>query len=165
MTGDQGTLDSSLGGGYLNKAGNLGPGLFKTVELVLAILCIGLFDDPANNSRFRIFVETRTIAVAYVTFGAFIIICALYLLGKVFHDTIPWKLTALINIIGAFLFAACAILILKNWSDTKERNYWPPNTTRMDLTCATGALSIVTAVVFLVDSLFVIRFGVRGELQ
>lgn len=34
MTGDQGTLDSSLGGGYLNKASNYGPGVFKTIELV-----------------------------------------------------------------------------------------------------------------------------------
>jgi hypothetical protein len=53
---------------------------------VLAIICIGLFDDPANNSRFRIFVGTRTIALAYVTFGAFIIVCAAYLIAKVFRD-------------------------------------------------------------------------------
>jgi hypothetical protein len=53
---------------------------------VLSIVCIGLFDDPANNSRFRIFVGTRTIALGYVTFGAFIIICAAYLIGKAFRD-------------------------------------------------------------------------------
>lgn len=34
MTGDQGTLDSSLGGAYLSKASNYGPAIFKTVELV-----------------------------------------------------------------------------------------------------------------------------------
>lgn len=35
MTGDQGTLDSSLGGGgYLTKATNFGPAIFKTIELV-----------------------------------------------------------------------------------------------------------------------------------
>lgn len=165
MTGDQGTLDSSLAGGYLNKASNFGPGIFKAIELVLTIVCIGLFDDPANNSRFRIFVGTRTIALAYVTFGSFIIICAAYLIGKVFRDTIPWKLTALLNLVGTILFTACAITILKDWSDTKERNYWPPNTTRMDLTCATGAISIVGAVVFLVDCLFISRLGARGEIQ
>jgi hypothetical protein len=49
-------------------------------------VCIGLFDDPANNSRFRIFVGTRTIALGYVTFGAFIIVCAAYLIGKAFRD-------------------------------------------------------------------------------
>lgn len=34
MTGDQGTLDSSLTGGYLTKASNYGPGIFKAFELV-----------------------------------------------------------------------------------------------------------------------------------
>jgi hypothetical protein len=34
MTGEQGTLDSSLGGGYMNKAGSYGPAVFKTAELV-----------------------------------------------------------------------------------------------------------------------------------
>lgn len=80
-------------------------------------------------------------------------------------SSIPWKVTALLNLVGAILFTACAVLILKDWSDTKERNYWPPNTTRMDLTCATGAISIVGAVVFLIDFLFVGRLGARGEIQ
>lgn len=34
MTGEQGTLDSSLGGNYMNKASNYGPAVFKTAELV-----------------------------------------------------------------------------------------------------------------------------------
>jgi hypothetical protein len=34
MTGDQGTLDSSLGGGYINKASSVGPTALKVVELV-----------------------------------------------------------------------------------------------------------------------------------
>jgi hypothetical protein len=63
------------------------------------------------------------------------------------------------------LFTACAVTILKDWSDTKERNYWPPNTTRMDLVCATGALCIINAVVFIIDFLFVGRLGSRGEIQ
>lgn len=70
-----------------------------------------------------------------------------------------------LNFVGLVMFTACAVVILKDWSDTKERNYWPPNTTRMDLTCATGAISIVGAVVFLIDTLFVSRLGARGEIQ
>lgn len=34
MTGEQGTLDSSLGGNYMNKASNYGPAVFKIAELV-----------------------------------------------------------------------------------------------------------------------------------
>lgn len=53
---------------------------------ILAAICIGLIDDPANNSRVRIFLSARTIALAYATFGGFIIICGSYILGKVFKD-------------------------------------------------------------------------------
>lgn len=80
-------------------------------------------------------------------------------------SSIPWKVTAILNLVGTLLFTACAVIILKDWSDTKERNYWPPNTTRMDLTCATGAISIIGAVTFLIDCLFIIRLGARGEIQ
>lgn len=34
MTGEQGTLDSSLGGNYMNKASSYGPAIFKIAELV-----------------------------------------------------------------------------------------------------------------------------------
>lgn len=67
--------------------------------------------------------------------------------------------------IGTVLFTACAVTLLKDWSDTKERNYWPPNTTRMDFVCSVGALSVVAAVVFIFDLLFVLRLGSRGELE
>lgn len=82
-----------------------------------------------------------------------------------FFNRIPWKVLSILNLVGTMLFTACAIAILKDWSDTKERNYWPPNTTRMDMTCATGAISMVAGVVFLCDLLFIIRLGARGELQ
>lgn len=72
---------------------------------------------------------------------------------------------SILNLAGTLLFTACAVTILKDWSDTKERNYWPPNTTRMDLTCATGAVSIIGALVFLIDLLFTFRLGARGELD
>jgi hypothetical protein len=78
---------------------------------------------------------------------------------------IPWKITAVLNLVGSVLFATCAICILKDWSDTKERNYWPPNTTRMDLTCGTGSIAVVTSIVFLLDLLFTLRLGSRGELE
>lgn len=58
---------------------------FFTFQL-LCIVCIGLFDDPANNSRVRIFVSPRTIALGYATFATFLIISATYLLGKVIRD-------------------------------------------------------------------------------
>lgn len=53
---------------------------------VLCILCIGLIDDPAQNSRIRVFVTQRTVSLCYVTFGSFLIYTALYLIGKLIRD-------------------------------------------------------------------------------
>ncbi|CRK99327.1 CLUMA_CG012606, isoform A [Clunio marinus] len=167
MPGDQGTLDSSLGAHknhFRRQASSFGPVVFKSAELLICIICIGLFDDPANNSRFRTFVGTRTIALSYSTFGTFTTVCLAFLIAKALRDNVPWKYSTILNLAGFFGFAACAVVIFKDWSDTKERNYWPPNTTRLDLTCASGALSTLNAVVFLVDSLFVMRLGARGDL-
>lgn len=38
MTGEQGTLDSSMGGNYMNKASSYGPAVFKIAELVSCCL-------------------------------------------------------------------------------------------------------------------------------
>lgn len=81
------------------------------------------------------------------------------------YFSIPWKVTGLINFVATVLFVACAVTILKDWSDTKERNYWPPNTTRMDLACGAGSVSVIAAFVFLLDTLFILRLGSRGELE
>uniref|UniRef100_A0A1B0C8M3 Uncharacterized protein n=2 Tax=Lutzomyia longipalpis TaxID=7200 RepID=A0A1B0C8M3_LUTLO len=137
---------------------------FITID-ALAIVCIGLLDDPANNTHYRTFVTQRTIALCYATFGAYIIISGAYLLGKVFQDTMTWKTAALLNFIGAILFVACGAALLRDWSETKNRNYWHPNTQRMDLLCAAGSVAVVAAVVFLVDLLATLRQGVRGYLE
>lgn len=61
----------------------LHPSLFQA----LAVVCIALIDDPANNSRIRVFVSQRTVMLAYTTFGGFVIVCGVYLAGKIFRDT------------------------------------------------------------------------------
>uniref|UniRef100_A0A336KQR7 CSON014593 protein n=1 Tax=Culicoides sonorensis TaxID=179676 RepID=A0A336KQR7_CULSO len=166
-----GTMESQKGGSnYYGSSSRHGPVFLKAIELILAAICIGLIDDPANNSRVRIFLSARTIALAYATFGGFIIICGSYILGKVFKDTIPWKITSVINFVGLCLFLASGACILRDWSDIKTRGYWPPNTTRytqlmMDLIVTCGSLSIVTAAIFILDLLVNVRLGARGEIE
>lgn len=106
------------------------PPVFKLLELAVAIICIGLIDDPANNSRFRVFLATRTASLAYSTFVPFLIFSVIYLFGKVIRENIPWKLQSLLNLTAFILYLASAACILNDWSETKTRNYWPPNTQR-----------------------------------
>jgi len=160
-------MEAQKGSGrdYYSSSARYGPLFLKVIELVLAAVCIGLIDDPANNSRIRVFLTARTIALAYVTFGGFVIVCGAYIVGKVFHDSIPWKTTAILNFIGVCLFVATGACILRDWSDIKIRGYWPPNTTRMDLIVSCGSVSIVAAAIFIIDLLVNVRLGARGEIE
>uniref|UniRef100_T1D528 Putative plasma membrane protein n=1 Tax=Psorophora albipes TaxID=869069 RepID=T1D528_9DIPT len=146
-------------------AGKYLPPIFKLLELAVAIICIGLIDDPANNSRFRVFMSTRTVSLAYSTFVPFLIFSVIYLFGKVIRENIPWKLQSLLNLTAFILHLATAICILMDWSETKNRNYWPPNTQRMDFQCGAGAVAIVGALLYLLDLIVTTWLGVKGDIE
>lgn len=48
----------------------------------------------------------------------------------VLFNSWPWKTSAVLSFIGAIMFIATASAVLADWANTKERNYWPPNTQR-----------------------------------
>lgn len=53
---------------------------------VISIICIALIDEPTNNVRSKIFITQRTVGLAYATFGAFLIVSTVYVLGKLVRD-------------------------------------------------------------------------------
>ncbi|XP_050071132.1 uncharacterized protein LOC126559072 [Anopheles maculipalpis] len=152
---------------YFNSsgAGKFLPPVFKLLELAVAIVCIGLIDDPAHNSRLRVFISSRTVALAYATFAMFLVFSVVYLFGKVIRDNFPWKLSSLLNLTGFILYLATAACILSDWSETKNRNYWPPNTQRMDFLCGAGSVSVVGAMFYLIDLIVTVRLGMKGEIE
>lgn len=168
-TGQSGTdqTDRGLRKEYFNgsSAARFLPPVFKLLELAVAIICIGLIDDPANNSRIRVFMTTRTVALAYSTFVPFLIFSVIYLFGKVIREEIPWKLQSLLNLTAFILYLSAASCILHDWSETMNRNYWPPNTQRLDFICGAGAVAIVGAVLYLLDLLVTIRLGIKGDIE
>ncbi|XP_021709849.1 uncharacterized protein LOC5574129 isoform X2 [Aedes aegypti] len=160
--------DRGLRKEYFGNGGGFGrflPPVFKLLELAVAIICIGLIDDPANNSRLRPFATTRTIALAYSTFVPFLMFSVIYLFGKVIRENIPWKLQSLLNLTAFILYLATAICILHDWSETKNRNYWPPNTQRMDFLCGAGSVAVVGALLYLLDLIVTTRLGAKGEIE
>ncbi|XP_037906414.1 uncharacterized protein LOC119648688 isoform X1 [Hermetia illucens] len=137
----------------------------KVVELCLIVVCLGLIDDPANNSHNRIFISPRTVGISYATIGAFLIFTAVYIIMKIFSDSCPWKTSSLMSILAVILFIACGTMLLRDWSYVKERGFWPPNTQRLDLLLGAGAVSIVIAVVFLVDLGLTVLLGIKGDVE
>ncbi|XP_041766370.1 uncharacterized protein LOC121590618 isoform X1 [Anopheles merus] len=152
---------------YFNSsgAGKFLPPVLKLLELAVAIVCIGLIDDPAHHSRLRVFISSRTVALAYGTFVLFLAFSVVYLFGKVIRDNFPWKLSSLLNLTGFILYLATAACILNDWSETKNRNYWPPNTQRMDFLCGAGSVAVVGALFYLIDLIVTVRLGMKGEIE
>ncbi|XP_055542712.1 uncharacterized protein LOC129728302 isoform X2 [Wyeomyia smithii] len=159
--------DRGLRKDYFNSSGvtKFIPPVFKLLEMAVAIICIGLIDDPANNSRFRVFMTARTTALAYSTFVPFLILSVIYLFGKVLRENVPWKLQSLLNLTAFIMYLATAACILSDWSETKNRNYWPPNTQRMDFQCGAGALAIIGALLYLIDLVVTVRLGIKGDIE
>lgn len=137
----------------------------KFLELVLIICCIGLIDDPATHSHFRVFITPRVVALSYVTFGSLLIYTSIHLIMTMFGEPTPWKTATVWSFVGFFLVLSSTALLFRDWTNTKERNYWEPNTTRLDLTLATGWVATLASFVYLIDLLVTIRFGSRGDLD
>ncbi|XP_067612900.1 uncharacterized protein [Eurosta solidaginis] len=137
----------------------------KVLELLLVITCIGLIDEPATHSQLRIFITPRVVALCYVTFGSLIIYTSIYLIMSLFGDYTTWRTSALWSIVGFILLIAATALLFRDWSTTKERNYWHPNMQRLDLVLAAASVSLVTTLIYLVDLLATIRFGVSGDIE
>lgn len=134
---------------------------FKFIELILCIGCIFLIDDPAQNSRIRVFVTQHTIAICYATFGSYLIYCVIFLIGKLLNDNWPWKSTSIWAFLASILLTFCTIILHKDWSDAKERNFWPQNLDRMNLVIGTAILSGINAGVHLIDAILIIAIGRR----
>ncbi|XP_055376840.1 uncharacterized protein LOC129609029 isoform X2 [Condylostylus longicornis] len=139
----------------------------KIFELLLIICCIAIIDDPANHQPIsnRPLIENRTIQLCYATFGGFLIYTGIYLIVRLLQETTGWRTSAFWSLVGFVLFLACAIAVLRDYTATKERYYWHPQTQRLDFVCVTGAISAVVAVFYLIDLLVTIRYGVKGDIE
>ncbi|XP_059226996.1 uncharacterized protein LOC106091776 isoform X2 [Stomoxys calcitrans] len=137
----------------------------KFLELCLIICCIGLIDEPATQFNIRTFITPRVMALCYVTFGSLLIYSAIYLIMALFGDVAPWRTSVLWSLVAFILFIATTSVLFRDWSSIKDLNYWHPNMTRLDLVLSAAAVSLVTTLIYLMDILITIRFGMMGDLE
>ncbi|XP_026472304.1 uncharacterized protein LOC113376560 isoform X1 [Ctenocephalides felis] len=132
--------------------------VIKVVLLGLSIICVGLLDDPVHQGNFPP-VSTRYVALAYSTYSSYIIILGALLLGRGLGERFPWRTWSILAITGAALFIAVAAVLLVDWSNLTYNPIWHPNTHRLDLLCASGALAVPTAALFILDAVLTCRRG------
>lgn len=150
------------------------PIIVKSVEVILCILCIIFIDDPAQSSmvrsmiRLNLFVSPRIICLCYGTYIAYLIYSTIYLAGKLIGDEWPWKTMAALSSIATVLFVICGGFLLKYYADIGRTTYWPNvssgerfnSSTPMTvwLLLVTGILSVVTAIVHLIEAILLFWF-------
>lgn len=126
---------------------------FKILELILCIVCILVIDDPAHNSRIRVFIDTRTVSLCYITFGSHLILSLVYLIGEWFGDKWSFETKIISSWIAIILFIICAGLLLKNWIDAKNRNFWPPSNMTLHFVLASSIVTGATAVLYVAEAI------------
>lgn len=88
-----------------------------------------------------------------------------YIYNLIVPRSTPWRTATLWSLAGFILYIAVTALLFRDWSNTKDRNYWHPNMHRLDLVMASASISLVTGLIYLLDVLLTIRFGVHGDLE
>lgn len=146
------------------------PIIVKSISVILCILCIIFIDDPANSFRIRLFVSPRFFCLCYGTYVTYMIYSTVYLVGKLIGDEWPWKTMIILSSIATILFLICGIVLLRGYTNIRWRTYWPlleaedrgssgPMTVWLLLVA--GILSVVTAVVHLIDAILLFWLGKR----
>lgn len=135
--------------------------IFKFIEMVLCIVCMVTINDPVQNSRIRVFVTQTTVAICYATYGSHLMYSIVFLVGKLMHHEWPWKSTTALACIASVLFIICSISLANDWSDAKERHFWPPNQQRLNFLLETAILSAINALVYLIDAILIVIVGRR----
>lgn len=148
-----------------NSVSNMRSIIFKSVEFILCLSCILLFDDPAQNYTIRPYVSQRIISLCYGTFVFAFIFSSVFLIAKFIGDEWPWKTTTILSGIASVLLLICSIFLIKDYANIKQRWDWLLVQSRdstqvtMWLLLMSGILSLIAAITFLIEAILAFWFG------
>ncbi|XP_034934510.1 uncharacterized protein [Chelonus insularis] len=90
----------------------------KIVEVILAIVIVGLMVDPLNSYQ-KIFNRPRTklddVAFVYVAVAGYLLINVLFLIGYVLGDRIPKRTLIMFSTVGCAMHIAAASVMVHTW--------------------------------------------------
>ncbi|XP_075154838.1 protein snakeskin-like [Haematobia irritans] len=124
--------------------------LLKILELVIAIVCIVLWETSGNFSSNAL--------IVCGTMGGFAIICGVILIGHVINSVVEKRLNGLFSIIGCVLFVISGALIIDQWHDRSDLLFKESKRNAL----AAGSLMIINGAVFLMDTISIFR--TRAEI-
>ncbi|XP_023302262.1 protein snakeskin [Lucilia cuprina] len=124
--------------------------ILKIIELVIAIVCIILWETNGNFSNNAL--------IVCGTMGGFTIICGVLLLGHIINSVVEKRLNGLFSIIGCVLFVISGALIIDQWHDRSDLLFKESKRNAL----AAGSLMIINGAVFLMDTISIFR--TRAEI-
>lgn len=149
------------------------PVLAKVLEVVLAILAVGLIVDPLNSFQY-IFNKPRfkldDAAVIYITVAGYILINTLFIISYVLGDRVPKRTLILFASMGAFLHVVAGSLLVHNWRKIHGpysemfNNEIYPSKQYMDMLISGAVFTFLNAAVFTAEVFLVIKYPTKSAV-
>ena len=140
------------------------PFIMKIIEVVLAVLAIGLIVDPLNSFQ-KILIKSQfkldDAAIIYITIAGFLIINTLFIICHLLGDKIPKRTLILFSSVGALLHIVAGGVIVYDWKKTMRpyysNNELYPSKQYMDMFISGAVFTFLNALVFIIEVVFIIR--------
>ncbi|XP_017794728.1 PREDICTED: uncharacterized protein LOC108576283 [Habropoda laboriosa] len=140
------------------------PILLKILEIILAVLVIGLIVDPLNSYQ-KILIRTHfkldDAAIIYVTVAGYLIINSLFVICHFMGDQIPKRTLIIFATVGALLHIVAGSVIVYNWKKILgpyyNNNEFYPSKQYMDMFISGAVFTFVNALVFILEVFFIIK--------
>ncbi|XP_076172835.1 uncharacterized protein LOC143149389 [Ptiloglossa arizonensis] len=145
------------------------PFLIKIVEVILAVVAIGLIVDPLNSFQ-RILIKSRfkldDAAIIYVSIAGYIIINTLFIICHFLGDRIPKRTLILFSSLGALLHIVAGSVIVYNWrkivNPYTNNNEFYPSKQYMDMFISGAVFTFLDALVFIAEIILTIRYSTKN---
>lgn len=146
------------------------PFLIKILEIILAVVAIGLIVDPMNSFQ-KIQIRTRfkldDAAIIYISIAGFMIINTLFIISHCLGDRIPKRTLILFGSVGALLHVVAGSVIVYNWRKILgpyyTNNEFYPSKQYMDMFISGAVFTFVDALVFVVEIIVIIRCSPKSS--
>ena len=147
------------------------PFLIKILEIILAVVAIGLIVDPMNSfhkilnrSKFKL----DDAAIIYISIAGFIIINTLFIISHCLGDRIPKRTLILFGSVGALLHIVAGSVIVYNWRKIlgpfyNSNNELYPSKQYMDMFISGAVFTFVDALVFVIEIIVIIRCSPKSS--
>ncbi|XP_063995330.1 uncharacterized protein LOC135172845 [Diachasmimorpha longicaudata] len=144
------------------------PIITKIVQVLLAVLIIGLIVDPFNSHLKILNYPKRNlddVAIVYISVGGYLLINGIFIIGYILGDRIPKKTSIIFSAVGFCLHIGAASVMVHKWRkmtgsyiDYQSNNAVYSSKQYNDMLISGAVFTFINAIIFAADVLITMRF-------